>query len=276
VTDAPGALEPVEEKESEAASASSGHGEVYRKLIAMGKLSVPTNRFRLYFAGEGRNGKTSTRKALTGRPFDPGEASTRGTAREGVELLNLHRTEACGWTPQLPCSVQYKRAIASLIAGVMAGTSGGTIEDLRAMGIEHSLLGKIKEKADRRKAKADAAAAAAAAAESPPATSPTPDALGEPTEALDVPGTGDAPVARDAAAAVVQPAPAPKMNRLVPPVPELDEEMEALLTEYLESPSMAQPLNMQMWDFGGERRAPPSSLPILLLGRCPLDPSDIL
>ena len=66
---------------------------VYQELTAVGKLTIETMRCRVFFTGEGRNGKTSTRKALTGKEFDPDEASTRGTEQEGIELLKVKRTE---------------------------------------------------------------------------------------------------------------------------------------------------------------------------------------
>ena len=285
---------------------------MYHKLTAIGKLSVPTNRCRLFLAGEGRNGKTSTRKTLTGHPFDPDEASTRGTDQQGVELLNLKRTDASDWKPQRPCSVQHKRAMAGLIAGVLAGAAGCTIEDLRAVGIEHTLLGKIQEKVAKCQAEAAAAAAAAAMATTDdgaksataddPGVSDTPvtqaaapaalemktgvqpvkSAVTQDTDAQPLPALTVDNAVRPASAVLAtksgnQPLPAQlETDEPVQPVPELDEEMDAIVKEYLETPSMAQPLHMQMWDFGGERpcRAMHRRCPTSALGRCILEPCD--
>ena len=96
----------------------------FHELTAIGKLTIETMRCRVFFTGEGRNGKTSTRKALTGKAFDPDEVSTRGTEQEGIELLKVKRTEARDWNPELPCSVHHKRAMASLIAGVSVVAAG--------------------------------------------------------------------------------------------------------------------------------------------------------
>jgi len=237
---------------------------VYRKLIAMEEeLSVQTNRCRLFIAGEGRNGKTSTRKALTGRRFDPDEASTRGTEQQGVDLLNLKRTEASDWKQQPPCSVEHKRAIASLMHSVIAGTDGCTIETLRAMGVGQTLLGKIKEMVARRQAEAVAATSTAAD-----------DAKSATADDKDVQPAPSVLARKDDA----QPLPAPpETDDAVQSVSGLDEEIEAMLKEYLETPSMAQPLHMQMWDFGGERPVPchaPSATPAL--GWCALEPRDDL
>ena len=224
--------------------------KVYRELTAMGKLFVPTMRCRLFFTGEGRNGKTSTRKALTGQEFDPNEISTRGTEQKGIELLKVKRTEARDWRllKNTARSMQYKRAVASLIAGVLAGTN--SIETLRATGIDRTLLGKIEKKVQETKR---AAAVATAAAAAPAAHAASPDVDKEVQEFQEdaksmhpraKPATPRANVLVHKRTAVV--ARNPVEHEM------LDPEIDKIVKEYLDDPDATHTLNMQMWDFGGE------------------------
>ena len=223
--------------------------KVYHELTAMGKLFVPTMRCRIFFTGEGRNGKTSTRKALTGEEFDRNEISTRGTEQKGIELLKVKRTEvsseACDWRllEKSARSTEHKRAVASLIVGVMAGTN--SIETLRAIGMDRTLLGKIEKKVQETKRAATVPTAAAIAAA--PATSPDTDGkkLQEDTLLMH-------PRAEPAM---------PQTNVLAQkrthdaarnPIEHVDPEIAEILKEYLDNPDATHTLNMQMWDFGGE------------------------
>ena len=51
---------------------------------------VQWNRARITVVGEGRMGKTSTLKCLTGQPFDVSQKSTRGCETTKVSISNMH------------------------------------------------------------------------------------------------------------------------------------------------------------------------------------------
>ena len=79
--------------------------------------------------GEGRAGKTSTRRALLGEPFDPKQPSTRGTQQS---LTTVNKTVVSGeWKKYKPEIIgeQHIHAVAKKLAAVTKKEI--TIEDLQ-------------------------------------------------------------------------------------------------------------------------------------------------
>ena len=109
-----------------------------------GKLTVEAQRCKLLFTGEGRNGKTSTRKALTYAPFDAAEASTCGTKVDDFGLV-IDRHEARDWMPYAARdSNEHRRGLARLVADVLSGKM--SLEVLAAQGVSGGLLRLLQDK----------------------------------------------------------------------------------------------------------------------------------
>eukprot|EP00039_Didymoeca_costata_P016580 m.299550 g.299550 ORF g.299550 m.299550 type:complete len:1706 (-) comp16415_c0_seq19:74-5191(-) len=83
---------------------------------------------KLMFTGEGRHGKTSTRKALKKEKFDPKQESTRGTVKQDTEfeVLKLLRedvkTTRAGWRDHVPLAQEYFHGKADIVANIIKGS----------------------------------------------------------------------------------------------------------------------------------------------------------
>eukprot|EP00039_Didymoeca_costata_P017388 m.321960 g.321960 ORF g.321960 m.321960 type:complete len:1371 (-) comp16530_c1_seq36:1283-5395(-) len=120
-------------------------GEVYQQLLTMkGGVYQEFLRNKIMFTGEGRNGKTCTRKALKREVFDPKEKSTRGTEHEDLELLTLEKEDVSNWKPHVPFPDQFRRAQAAFVAQVVSGKM--TIEQIEMAGADANLINYLRRK----------------------------------------------------------------------------------------------------------------------------------
>ena len=107
---------------------------------------MEAQRCKIFFTGEGRNGKTSTRKALTYASFDPAEQSTRGTTVDDFGLVTnrddglvIDRHEARNWKPHsAKRSDEHARGLARLVVDVLRKKV--SVDDLLAQGVDQGLL----------------------------------------------------------------------------------------------------------------------------------------
>eukprot|EP00035_Acanthoeca_spectabilis_P007311 m.135187 g.135187 ORF g.135187 m.135187 type:complete len:1052 (-) comp13897_c0_seq1:323-3478(-) len=107
-----------------------GHGVVAAVLDAVAKglegvyreleqsYMVPLDRNKVIVAGEGRMGKTSTRKALTGAAFDPDEPSTCGIEADDFAIV---QQDVCRWEVTVEPTAEQKSRMAETIQEVLAG-----------------------------------------------------------------------------------------------------------------------------------------------------------
>ena len=103
------------------AQRSAERNRIYSTLTKPGSILKPVGRTKLAFTGEGRAGKTSTRRALKNEQFNPLEPSTIGAISEGVTICTMQREDIENWSLYIPPPDSHRRALAEFAAAVIRG-----------------------------------------------------------------------------------------------------------------------------------------------------------
>lgn len=92
------------------------HIERVPPILEPGVFLVPTEHTKVTLAGEGRGGKSSLRKALQDKLFDPEERSTVGAQVEDVSIPTVRVEMVQGWAPYTPPPDTFARQVSARLA----------------------------------------------------------------------------------------------------------------------------------------------------------------
>lgn len=243
------------EKKQEAAQA------VAREIIARDGFGLPILRNKLMITGEGRGGKTSTRKALCGLPFDPIEGSTNGVDEQDVSVV---RDKLVNWKVVVEQSPQEKRAYADSVKSLFSSYLSGEIslDQLVQRGVDKRLMDRLLASTEKRK-RAVNSKNHRDSRNTPDIRSTGRSGSAPGTSSLTAPplassDEGVTPVPRllpSAGAGAVERVPNTLSQSAVGNQTEdraNDVDLAKILEEYLEETESKQ-LGLMVWDFGGQR-----------------------
>ena len=119
---------------------------ILAQVTVLGQLMKAMMRVKLMFTGEGRAGKTTTRKALKKMDFNAAEPSTCGASSHDYELT-LQKEDVEDWQDYVPPPDQHQRVLAEFIAAIQRGEM--TVDELSAKGLDgvnQGFLGALEAK----------------------------------------------------------------------------------------------------------------------------------